>query len=94
MLAMDPPALSTLTYRQTQLVTLFVSLAKRAGRGATWRELADVLGLTHMSAALRSLVDTLVRYRIVYARRRRDLPRSPWYFFAHSEAWQEASPNA
>lgn len=79
---------SALTYRQKQLVALFVFLARRAGAGGTRRDIAAVLGMSHTCPRLRELVDTLTRWRIVTATRAVGEARAPYRYYALPIAWQ------
>lgn len=77
-----------LSYQQLQMVRAFVYLAKRAGLGATRREIERELGKAHKSAAVRAVLHRLIQWQIVFARVRVDLPHRPNFYYAHESAWQ------
>ena len=77
-----------MTYRQRQLVTLFVFLARQGRAGATRRDAALALQLSTTSGYVRTLLDVLVRCRIVSCCRDYSLPHTPFRYYAHDSAWQ------
>lgn len=73
---------SALTYRQRQLVTAFVFLAKCQGRGAKLSELAEALGVSKNSATVGDVTQQLVAMRVVRMERMWSEPHAPWRLWA------------
>lgn len=80
----------SLSYRQRQLVTAFVFIAKARGGGVRLSELATALTLANNSASVREIVNVLARCKLVRKARMDAEPRRPWRLFADASAQERA----
>ena len=79
----------TLSYKDLQIVRIFVYLAKRGATGATRREIGQMLGIEPRGPRIRKLMHEMENRGFITVDRCVDELLSPFRYFVPEEAWQK-----